>query len=115
MSSHEVSDDSRESSSEAVQNNDYYVVEKILQIKEANNDKEFLIRWVGYPETEETWEPEDNIPGVIRKYYTDKSRLGSKLPAPSIRNTKTVDGVKHHYLKWDFNEGAGSVRSSSNL
>ena len=111
MSSHDVSEDSRESlnkfkkkesSSEAVQNNDCYVVEKILEIKETDNVKEFL---VGYPETEATWEPEDNIPGFIRKYYEDKSKLGSKLPAPSIKHTKTVDGVKHHYLKWYNNEG----------
>ena len=81
------------------------MVEKILQIKETNNVKEFLISWVGYPGTEATWEPEDNIPGFIRKYYEDKSKLGSKLPAPSIKHTKTVDGVKHHYLKWDNNEG----------
>ena len=95
----------KESSSEAAQNNDYYVIEKILEIKETNNVKEFLVSWVGYPETEATWEPEDNIPGFIRKYYEDKSKIGSKLSAPCIRPTNTVDGVKHNYLKWDTNEG----------
>ena len=59
MSSHDVSEDSRESlnkfkkresSSEAAQNNDYYVIEKILEIKETDNVKEFLVSWVGYPE-----------------------------------------------------------------
>ena len=76
VSSHEVSDDSRESlnkfkkkesSSEAVQNNDFYVVEKILEIKETNNVKEFLVSWVGYPE--------QKPPGSQKTTYQDS--LGS--------------------------------------
>ena len=34
-----------------------YEVEKILQQK----DNQYLIKWVGYPDSENTWEPEENL------------------------------------------------------
>ena len=65
----------------------------------------YHVKWVGYPETESTKEPEENIPGFIRRFYEDTLKLGSKLPAPTIKHTKTIAGVKHHYLKWGEAEG----------
>ena len=50
-------------------------------------------------------EPEENIPGFIKKFYEKKSNLGKTLPAPTIKHTKTIGGIKYHYLKWDNKEG----------
>jgi len=36
-------------------------VEDIIDFRNKNGVKEFLVHWKGYPETERTWEPETNI------------------------------------------------------
>jgi len=36
-------------------------VEDIIDSRNKNGVKEFLVHWKGYPETERTWEPETNI------------------------------------------------------
>jgi hypothetical protein len=84
---------------------DLFVIESILDIWEEKDDKQYLVKWVGFPDTEATFEPANKVPGFIRQYYEDETKLGTKLPAPQIKHTKTVDGVKHHYLKWGTEEG----------
>ncbi|KAM3175149.1 hypothetical protein ACTXT7_009099 [Hymenolepis weldensis] len=37
-----------------------YIVEKILQMQMRENKRYYLIKWEGYPESESTWEPEEN-------------------------------------------------------
>ena len=49
------------------------------------------VKWVGYPESQSTWQPEANVPSFIRKYYEDEN---NKLPAPTIEHSKTVAGVE---------------------
>lgn len=36
--------------------NDIYVVESILDVRMRRGEKEYLIKWEGYPDTENTWE-----------------------------------------------------------
>ena len=50
-------------------------------------------------------ETEEDIPGFIKKFYEKKSNLGKTLPASTIKHTKTIGGIKHHYLKLDNEEG----------
>lgn len=38
-----------------------YIVEKILKKRETNGKVEFLLKWKGYPDSENCWEPEENI------------------------------------------------------
>jgi hypothetical protein len=38
-----------------------YIVEKILDKKQAGRQTEYLIKWQGYPESMASWEPESNI------------------------------------------------------
>jgi transposase InsO family protein len=40
---------------------DTYKVEKILKTRKRNGKKEYLIKWLGYPESMSSWEPEENI------------------------------------------------------
>ena len=47
---------------ENVENEDkIYVVEKILDRQEKDNDVQYLVKWAGYDNSENTWEPRGNL------------------------------------------------------
>ena len=50
---------------------DMYVIEKIVDHRNINNVFEFKIRWEGYGEEDDTWEPSINIPDgdIIAGYF----------------------------------------------
>ena len=51
-----------------------------------------------FPEEEATWENETCVVQFIQSYYSDPAKLGSKLPEPVIKHTKTICGTQYHYL-----------------
>ena len=61
-------------------------VEDGMFIIEALVDKrggQYLVKWLNYPSSENTWEPKSAIPRFILKFYEqDSSRLG--MPAPDV-------------------------------
>ena len=77
-------------------------------ISEDSGKKEYKVKWVGYEEDLDTWEPEENIPKFIREYYKDDTKLKTKLPNPKIKYTKLLaNGAKMHFLTWDGVTEAG--------
>ena len=49
-----------------------FEVEDILGSRVYRNREEFLVKWKGYPTSESTWEPKenlDNAPDVLSKYF----------------------------------------------
>ena len=55
-----------ETESSSTQEEDEFVVEKILDMKRDKNGKRLVyIKWKGYPESENSWEPEENCLGAI--------------------------------------------------
>ncbi|KAK6089564.1 hypothetical protein P3W45_001446 [Vairimorpha bombi] len=66
-----------------------YDVEKILKKRIRKGKPEYLIKWVGYPDSESTWEFEENIfaKDLIEEYESKillKKRKTSKSPEISI-------------------------------
>lgn len=47
-----------------------YTVEKILEKRMKGGKVEYLIKWEGYPDSENTWEPQDNLdcPDIINGF-----------------------------------------------
>lgn len=90
--------------SENASEDQFFIIETILDIEKEADNKVFKVKWLGYPEP--TLEKEDRIPGFIRKYYSDDSgRLGCKLPNPRIKHTKKVGGSDIHLLSWGGEAG----------
>ena len=44
-----------------IDNQSVFRAEKILQSRKKKGQKQFLVKWYGYPRKEATWEPEENI------------------------------------------------------
>jgi hypothetical protein len=52
---------------------DIYTAEKILGHKGPANKRFFLVKWQGYPASENTWEPEENLltcQGLLDNYWS---------------------------------------------
>ncbi|KAK2142857.1 hypothetical protein LSH36_905g00001 [Paralvinella palmiformis] len=57
MDSKEVMDAKSSSGEE----NEEFIVEKVLDMRMRNGRKDYLLKWKGFPDSESTWEPEDNL------------------------------------------------------
>ena len=44
-----------------------YVVEKIIKMKKTQGKNYYLVKWAGYPSSDNTWEPEENPNGAARE------------------------------------------------
>ena len=85
----------KESESEAARDDDFFVIEEITEVKIEKEKKSYLVKWVGYPPSQSTWEPEEHIPAFIKKYYENQDNIGKKLPAPQGSCKKMC------FLSWD--------------
>ena len=59
-------------------------VEKVLDAKFAYNRLLFLVKWKGWPESENSWEPEkhlENAQDVVQQFYRDHPGAPQRLPS----------------------------------
>lgn len=78
-----------------MQGKDIYVVNKIIGSRKKNGIKQYLVNWEGYPDSDNTWENEDNIfcKKLINEYEESLKRQkiqkgslaskGSKIKKPT--------------------------------
>ena len=69
-----------------------YVIETISATdtrKINDNDiKYYKVKWLGFPMSECTWEPESKIPEIIKDFYLDITKFGKQMPSPLVKNNK---------------------------
>lgn len=94
---------------------DYFKVEKILDKRTINRRLEYLIKWAGYPESENTWEPAKNLAScknVIKEFNAackagNKNKAKIKPPPLELPPHKTTKAPPRK----DFVESSDSVQT----
>ncbi|KAI1715974.1 chromo (CHRromatin organization MOdifier) domain-containing protein [Ditylenchus destructor] len=69
-----------------------YEVERILDMKMVRNKRKFLIRWKGYGEDEDSWEPQENLDGANEIVATYLKELDNKPKTPKAKATPKSSG-----------------------
>lgn len=85
-------------SKEKEDNNEEYMVEEILGKRISRCGRvQYLLKWLGYPDSENSWEDEDNLvncPELVEQYekkLIDESRTGDEASAEQVENCEHVE------------------------
>ncbi|CAC5384128.1 unnamed protein product [Mytilus coruscus] len=68
---------------------DLYLVERIVKAKRINNQMHYYIKWLGFGNRSNSWEPEENIPPELRHEFKVRMDQTKRIKAPnSQRGTR---------------------------
>lgn len=71
-----------------------YVVEKIIDSRiNEHGVKEYYLKWIGYDDKDNTWEPEENLdcPGLIAAYEAKKAKKPKENETRKRQNSTTQE------------------------
>ena len=86
-----------ENEGEGEEDEQEYEVEAILKHRQRGRKKEYLIKWVGYPDSENTWEPEEHLTDVqemLKSYWEDYNARKQKEKEEKKEKQKEKKEVK---------------------
>ena len=72
----------------ARQEEETFLVEKLLKSKRINGQPHYLIKWQGYPMKEATWEPMKNIPQeLMQRFHVERTLQGKRRKQNNRKHT----------------------------
>uniref|UniRef100_U5EY97 Heterochromatin protein 1 n=1 Tax=Corethrella appendiculata TaxID=1370023 RepID=U5EY97_9DIPT len=85
-------------SSESGSEEEEYVVEKIVDRRVKNGKIEYYLKWKGYDNSSNTWEPKDHLdcPDLIKEFENNREKLAkeSKTKEKDNKSSKAKPGSK---------------------
>ena len=118
---------------ESGESEELFEIEEILDMRFRNGRREYLLKWKGYPQSENTWEPEENIDdqeflAAFRKEMTKGKLIQFDLSAMNkeeneemfvvekICATRIKNGRREYFLKWeDYPESESTWEPEENV
>lgn len=72
-----------------------YAVEDVLNKRQRNGQIEYLLKWKGCSESENSWEPAKNLncPGLIEKFNRKMRELENRGKPPQLDNVDSIIGA----------------------
>ena len=69
-----------------------YAIEKIIDDRIKNNIQEYFVKWKNYPDSENSWERENNFVSMrpIHQYWKNKNQHGGTNIENRVRNKKLI-------------------------
>ena len=77
---------------------DEYEVEKILDERQVRNQKQYLVKWLGYPSSENTWKPTKNLRNcqqAVAEYLQQKQLRPKETGRPRDTPHPRSEGKRH--------------------
>jgi hypothetical protein len=98
-----------------IEGEEQYKVEAIRSHRRNRCKLQYLIKWKGYPESDNTWEPVDNVqaPLLIRKYH-ETHPLEDKRPAKRARVASSPPTLYSPQPTWLLVDGHQSTSDRGN-
>ena len=67
-----------------------YLVQQVKKHRHWNGKLEFLIKWLGFLNRYNTWEPENHLSPALVQEYFQKSKLEQSTPTNAVCMTKIL-------------------------
>ena len=95
-----------------------FIIEKLLEKRYIRRNTQYLVKWKGYGNEDNTWEPKSNLPPKIIKSFEKEQKLKNRSfqSEPRAMQNKLRDDGKHGDIKIieQMNEATTAEKSGLN-